>query len=60
MTHNVWRNHTAVFAAQNECATPLPKDQFLAAECAYQHAAKTVERTLLLVKLRFNIALSNE
>ncbi len=27
---------------------PLLKDQFLAAECAYQLAAKTVERTQLL------------
>jgi len=36
------------------------KDQLLAAECAYQPAAKTVERPLLFGKLSSTIALSNE
>jgi len=38
---------------------PLSKDQFLAAECAHQVAAKTMERALLFCKLSFNPAFSN-
>jgi len=57
MTHNVWRNHAAVFAAiERRARSRYQVTHSLAAKGAYQRAAKTVERTQLLFRARAEFA----